>query len=114
MLKPTPTSQQLLDTVANIVKWTLDDKFEGYDITFDSIFVQPRTDLDGDEILQMKIVYEGERKLLDPAWTVGLVDCIMPKLEAEGIFLAKMPVYSFIPTFEWEELQRLDPYDELD
>ena len=112
----TPITDEVMAKVADIVRQTLDEKFKGVAMEFDDIIVEARREpYDYDEFyLDIKILYVGERKLLDPDWTGSLVGIILPKMEAEGIHVANVPSKTFIPRHEWEERQKMDPYDELD
>ena len=116
MMMATPLTDEVLEKVANIVRQTLEEKFEGLAMEFEDIVIYLRTDPYDyeDKYMDIKIVYVGERKLLDPIWTGTLVGIILPKMEAEGIHVSCVPSKSFIPKHEWEELQNMDPYDELD
>ena len=112
----TPLTDEVMAKVADIVRHTLHEKFKGLPMEFDDIIVEARrSPFDYDEYyIDIKILYVGERKLLDPDWTLGLVGRILPRMEAEGIHVTHVPIKSFIPKHEWEELQEMDPYDELD
>ena len=106
MTTATQVTKDVTEKVARIVKNTLDKRFGNDDIVFDRIIVEPKIDHYGDEYIDILIVYVGDRKILDPGWTVGLVRRILPKMEAEGIYVTNVPSKSFIPKFEWEQLQR--------
>ena len=116
MMMATPLTDEVMAKVADIVRRTLDEKFEGLPMEFDDIMVEVRREpYDYDEFyLDIKILYVGERKLLDPDWTSRLVGIILPKMEAEGIHVSNVPSKTFISKREWEEIQNMDPYDELD
>ena len=116
MMMATPLTDEVMAKVADIVRQTLDEKFEGLPMEFDDIIVFRRRDpYDYEEFyLDIMIVYVGERKLLDPDWTGSLPGIILPKMEAQGINVSQSPSKSFIPKHEWEEMQNMDPYDELD
>ena len=112
----TPLTDEVMAKVADIVRQTLDEKFKDLPIEFDDIMVEARREpYDYDEFyLDIRILYVGERKLLDPDWTGSMVGFLLPKMEAEGIHVANVPSKTFISKHEWEELQNMDPYDELD
>ena len=109
----TPLTDDVLEKVAHIVRQTLDERFSSDEFIFDPIVVEPCIDHYGDEFINIKIVYVGDRKLLDPGWTVGLVRRIRPKMKDAGIHVTNFPHKTFIPKHEWEELKTMDPYDEL-
>ena len=116
MMMATPLTDEVMAKVADIVRQTLDEKFKGLPMEFDDIIVYRRRDpYDYEEFyLDIKIIYVGKRKLLDPDWTGSLPGIILPKMEAQGIHVACVPSKSFVPKHEWEEMQNMDPYDELD
>ena len=109
----TPVTEEVIGKVTEIVRETLDERFSRDEFVFDPILVKEDIDHYGDEFINIRIVYEGDRKFLDSRWTLGLVGRILPKMKAEGIHVANFPHKSFIPRHEWEELQTMDPYDEL-
>ena len=102
----TTTLATVTDEVANIVRQTLDEKF-GDSLVFDPIEVIPKVDHDGDEYLHIYMVYDGDRKLLDPAWTLGFYGLIQPKLIELGI--ETLPSKSFVEKPEWEEVYGTKP-----
>lgn len=109
----TPVTEEVLEKVTDIIRQTLDERFSSDEFIFGPIVVKPRIDYYGDEYMEITVVYEGDRKLLDPGWTLGLVRRILPKMKDEGIHVTNRPSKSFIPKHEWEEIQTMDPYDEL-
>ena len=92
------------DIVSNGVKALLDDRFKDEDIAFGPIIVEPRIDHDGDEYIKVHIVFDGDRDVLDAAWTVGLIGLIRP-LTAE-IGYPNVPSRTFIEKSEWENLRK--------
>ena len=94
------------DEVANIVRQHLEEKF-GDSLVFDPIEVIPKIDLDGDEYLHIYTVYDGDRKLLDPAWTLGFTGLIWQKLIELGV--ESVPTLSFVEKSEWEEVYGTKP-----
>ena len=94
------TTQPERDAVANIVRETLVKKF-GNAFVFDPIIVKPGVDpVDGMEFLSIMIVFDGDQKLLDPGWTLGLRRRIRPKMAELGIH--DFPSTSFTEKSEWE------------
>ncbi len=102
----TKISEQDLEKVRDIVARDLAKRFSPEEFTFDPIIVKHDLDHDGDEILRIKIIFDGDQNNLDPSWTVGIVGRIYPELEA--IPGAAYPITSFIEKSEWE-----DPYNHL-
>ena len=97
------TTTTKLDHVADIVRRILAERFSD-EFVFDPIEVIPKVDHDGDEYLHIYIVFDGDQKLLDPGWTVGLGARIWPMLEELGF--PNPPSKSFVEKSEWERSQR--------
>ena len=99
--------QEHREKVAEIVRKTLEERFAD-DFVFDPILVVPAIDEygegDGEEYLQIMIVFDGDQKLLDPGWTSGLIRLIRPKLIKVGV--EEFPSPSFIPKAEWPRMER--------
>ena len=94
------TSQAVRDKVADLVRQDLEECF-GDKLAFDPILVFDRVDHDDDDYLDIIIVYEGDRKHLDPKLTVGLVRRITPQLlELDTPW---PPSRSFVERSEWIE-----------
>ncbi len=90
----------VLEKVADIARDMVNERF-GDDFVFDPIFVKEKVDHDGDEYLQIYIIYDGDYKNLDPGWTVGMGLRMMPALLEIGV--SEPPGHSFIEKTEWEE-----------
>lgn len=104
MMIATPVTKEVADKVEDIVKETLAERFTDDEFIFDPIIVQPKIDHYGDEYIQILIIFDGDQELLDPGWTGSLVGRIIPKMEAEGIYVTNTPGKGFIEKSEWEEL----------
>ena len=102
----TTTLATVTDEVADIVRQNLEEKF-GDTLVFDPIEVRPEIDHDGDEYLHIYMVYDGDRKLLDPAWTLGFTGLIWQKLIELGV--ESVPTLSFVEKSEWEEVYGTKP-----
>ena len=102
----TKISEQDLDKVRDIVARALAKRFSPEEFTFDPIIVKHALDHDGDEILRIQIIFDGDQENLDPGWTMGIVGRIYPEMEA--IPVTAYPITSFIEKSEWE-----DPYNHL-
>ena len=76
-------------------------RFSPEEFTFDPIIVKPDLDEDGDEILWIQIIFDGDQNNLDPGWTTGIVGRIYPELEAIPVTAYPMP--TFIEKSEWED-----------
>ena len=99
--------QERRETVARIVKETLEERFVG-DFVFEPILVMPAVDEygdgDGETYLQIVIVFDGDQELLDPGWTSGLIRRIRPRLIEAGV--AEFPSPSFVTKAEWPRMER--------
>ena len=101
------TDEQRHETVADIVRETLAERFAGQ-LVFDPIKVIPTVDEygdgDGQTYLRIMIVVDGDPKALDPGWTSGLIRRIRPKLFEAGV--TEFPSPSFVEKSEWPQLER--------
>lgn len=91
-----------LEEVSNIVRELLEERFADEDIVFGPIVTIPKIDHYDEEYVRVYIGYDGDRKILDPGWTVGLVRLIWPRLEELGV--PGVPGKFFIPKDEWNEV----------
>ena len=91
--------QEIADTVMSL----LQERFSADEFLFGPIVIVKRTIRYGD-FLHIYIVYEGDRKNLDPKWTLGLTGRIRPKLMELGI--PGIPSHSFVPKRGWEEVHK--------
>ena len=107
MILTNDLTQEQLDRVAEIVHEDLTDGF-GDKFVFDPIWVIPYVSDafpdDPMDFLRILIVFEGDVYDLDSFWTVGLIDRMIPKLEAADI--PHFPINSFINRREWEQYAR--------
>lgn len=95
---------KVLEEVSNIVRETLAERFDDDEVVFGPIVAIPKFDEYDEEYVQIYIGYEGDAKPLDPAWTVGLVGRIWPRLIELGV--PGVPGKFFIPQTEWNEVFR--------
>ena len=94
------TTQTQRDAVADIVKDLLVGKF-GDTFVFDPIIVKDRMDpVDDMEYLGITIVFDGDRKFLDPGWTLGLGRRIRRKMAELEMY--EFPIALFAEKSEWE------------
>lgn len=94
-------SRELADKVGELVGESLREHFKD-DFVFDPILVEPAIDHDGDEYLDIFIIYEGDYKKLDPGWSSGLPMLLRPGLVDLGI--TSIPCHSFVPRSDWKEV----------
>ena len=93
-------SAETMDQVAALTRKILEERF-GDDFVFDPILVMSRIDHYGDEYVEIKVVYDGDMKNLDPGWTVGLSRRTWDALEALGV--PGLPAgYGFVEKSDWE------------
>ena len=87
--------------IAGMVKNLLTQRFQNQFI-FDPIVVRHEIDHDGDEYLNIYVVFDGDQKDLDAGWAVKLSGHIWPESIAMGV--PSVPGLSFVEKSEWEEL----------
>ena len=109
---------ELYQKVADIVRADLAERYADDQIAFGPIRVV--TDVDewgphatGEEYLRIMIVFDGDQKHLDPAWSVGMIRRIRPQLYQAGVAL--FPNLSFAEKSEWRSMypKLLRRYPEL-
>ena len=89
----------LEERIEEIVRSVLKSRFDDLEIL--SINVTPDFDEDGDKIIVVKVVFDGERKTLNALETSGLVRRILPLMEKIGeIGETGFPILSFIAKSE--------------
>ena len=89
--------------IKNYLTETLNERFRK-EFVFEPIVVRLRVDQDGDEYLQAYIVFDGDQKLLDPAWTLGLSSRLWPL--AQGLGFPGVPIPCFVEKSDWPELEK--------
>ena len=98
-----PIPQEQLDYVRNMVHDTLRLHFTPEDFTFDPIVLEHEIDYEGDELLLIKIIFDGDQSKLDSHWTMRLPGQVHRAMLKLG--MTAYPITSFIEKSEWE-----DPY----
>ena len=94
-------SREVADEVGKLVENSLHERFKD-DLIFDPIIVEPVLDHDGDEYLDIFIVYDGDYQKLDPSWTVGLTVRLREELLDLGV--TTVCGHSFVPKDEWKQV----------
>ena len=94
-------SKEVTDEVGRLVAKSLRERFMD-DLIFDPIVVESAIDHDGDEFLDIFIIYDGDYKKLDPGWTVGLTVRLREELLALGV--NTVCGHSFVPKSEWKQI----------
>ena len=94
-------SAETMDKVAAHTRKLLEERF-GDDFVFDPILVHSRIDYHyGDEYVEIKVVYDGDRKNLDPLWTAGLRARTWDALDELGV--PGLPAsFGFVEKSDWE------------
>ena len=93
--------QEKLDALRDIVHNALTTRFGSEGLTFDPIVLEPDIGYDGDELLWIKIIFEGDQEKLDAHWTSRMLLFIDPAMERLGI--TALAITSFIEKSEWED-----------
>lgn len=102
-------TQEREATIEAIVRETLAERFTNAEFVFDPIRVVPAVDewgphASGEDYLEIFIVFDGDRKNLDPGWTSTLIRRLENKLIPAGI--AEFPSPSWVAKSEWPWLER--------
>ena len=79
-----PVSAETMAQVAELTRELLEARF-GDDFIFGPILVMSKIDQYGDEYVEIKTVYDGDRKNLDPGWTAGLSRRTREALDELGV-----------------------------
>lgn len=91
------------EKVVVIVKNILDKRFGDVDgLTIEQVKVIPKIDHDGDDYLDIYVIFDGDQELLDPGWTSTLSRRIAPQLMELGV--ESPPSRSFVEKSDWEEV----------
>ena len=93
-------TKEQAEKLTDAIMTTLHKRFED-EFIFGPIVMETKVDYYGDEYLKIRIIYEGDRAKLDPAWTLGLMGRIRPTLDE--LEISGTPSKSFVSKTEWEE-----------
>ncbi len=93
--------QEKLDALRDIVHEALTKRFAPDGLTFDPIVLEPDIGYQGDDLLLMKIIFDGNQDKLDARWTSRMPLLLDPVMENLGI--TAFPIISFIEKSEWED-----------
>ncbi len=103
------TTDTQRDAVTNIVRDILVSKF-GETLVFDQVVVKDAVDIvDGMEYLRVRIVFEGDRKLMTPKWRIGMRRRTRREMAELNIY--EFPVISFVEKSDWEALLAGEYYE---
>ena len=95
-----------LDEVRSFVADALDHRFRDDGLVFDPIYVTPDEDWEGDKIIRIRVIFQGDLRRLDSSWIARMGLLLRPELIRLGI--TAFPCYSFIEKSEWDALPDLD------
>ena len=98
-------TQQQQDKVSEIVGAALRERFKG-EFVFDPIVVESVADEWDDDYLNVTVVFDGDRKRLDPGWTITLVRRVRPQLYAADV--KEFPVIRYVAKPTWARWMRQD------
>ena len=79
--------------IERIIRNAIEQEFGDVEIL--SIKVRPDLDEDGEKVLFVEVVFDGNRKQLDARKTSGLARQVLPQIGDEGF-----PIFSFIASSE--------------
>lgn len=82
--------------IEQIIRSVLCEKFS--DVEIESIEALPDVDEDGEKVIVVKVVFDGNRKKLDAKKVSGVARSVLPKLEEAGE--SGFPIMSFIAKSE--------------
>ena len=95
----TKATDEIRDMIRDMLQERFEDEFE-----FGPIVTIPRFDHDDIEYLHTYIVFNGDQKKLDPAWTLRLPGRLWPRAEELGY--PGIPITLWVKKSEWSYLER--------
>ena len=101
---------EAMEKVKDIFAETLNERYAG-ELVFDPIIVKPDVGYYGDDYVRVLLVVNGDTNLFDTKWDVGLINRVIPKLEAEGIM--EFPSPYFIANSEYQYFVKRGKVDSL-
>lgn len=87
---------------AAIIRAKLGERFQD-EFVFDPILVRTAWNLDGVRYLHAYIVFAGDQKKLEPAWTAALPRLLWP--HAQELDYPGLPLQTFVEKSEWPRLE---------
>ena len=94
-------TEELLQNLGEIVKIRLKELY-GDSLIFDPVFVERKFDFDGEDYMHIYVVFDGDEKILEAKWGLGIEWLISSDLDELGV--KKTPSYSLSKKSEWDEL----------
>ena len=92
-------TNEIKDMIRDLLRERFENEFE-----FGPIVVTPRFDDDGQGYLRSYIVFDGDQRKLDPAWTLRLSNLLWS--HAEKLGYPGIPVQLFVKRSEWPALEK--------
>ena len=96
-------TQEEREKISEIIRDDLVSRFGG-EFVFDPIVSEMDVNYDGEDYIQIWIVFDGDQARLDPQWTYGLITRIRPKLIDCG--LPYFPSPGFVEKSEWLDFRK--------
>ena len=87
-------------SATDIIEQVLKERLSGVDW---ALSVKPSLDQDGDRILLITVIIDGDWRLLDSKETIGLARRVLPKLNEIGE--DGFPIFSFVAKSELERVK---------
>lgn len=84
------------EKIKDLVGTVISERFDNMDIV--AINVRPDFDDDGDDIITISVIFDGNKRKLDPKKTSSVLRYLLPKIRAAGE--RGFPVMSFIAKSE--------------
>jgi hypothetical protein len=87
-----PPNKTATEHVKDYIRAFLQERFKG-EFTFEPIEVIPQVDQDGDDYLQIYIVFEGDQQKLNPSWTLELNTALWEATRENGFQGVPAPLF---------------------
>ena len=78
--------------IRDVVRSVLEERFDNLNVL--AINIKPDVDVDGDEIISIRVVFDGKKKRLDPKKTSSILRHLIPKIRESGE--TGFPTMSFV------------------
>ncbi|MCA8906401.1 MAG: hypothetical protein KDA49_18185 [Rhodospirillaceae bacterium] len=88
------------EQVKAIFRSVLEERFDDVEIV--SVDIEPGFDHDGDPILNVRVIFDGKRKVVDGHKVASFWRHLRSRLDQEGRTDVPFPVISYIAKSEWK------------
>lgn len=103
------TTQTEKDAVADIIRNMVVAKF-GDAFVIHEIVIKDMVDIiDGMEYLRVRIIFDGDRKLMTTKWRIGMKSDARRKIAEQDIY--EFPIISFVEKDDWDAIQAGEYYE---